>query len=255
MSEVTNEKKTENTEAKRDPYKVEVTPLDFNEDCSTKYISSREFCKLTNEYFRLAFADYDGSTFDFIQGAPSVTLYFNHTKPVADGVYACERASEKTYGNTVIDKNRGRDMQMREGDRYHVTDDGKDLIQPILLPRYFNNGNPKWKEIVADFSERTGGSLYMGNNNVRQLTKIIGIDPKAICAILWGKEADSKKDEHNYLDYGIAVLRDMTIPNGMAMPGNQNPNYALAITRAYISNIQSTYEKFGITALGSNIIR
>lgn len=243
MSEVKTEKK-----ADRIPYEVKVEPMEFEPDYSGKFVSSLDFCKLTNEYFRAAFVDFEGCTFEMANGMPTVSLYFNHNKDV-EGVHACERVADKIVGNSIIDRTRGRDLQMKEGDRYHITDDGIDVIKPLLSGRFFNQGKPNWKQIVTDVTDRAAANYYQPQN-VRQLTKIIGIDPRSICSLIYG----NKDEEGNYIDYGIEVKGDLTIKSGL-MPGIQNPNYALAITKAYNGNITKTYEKFGINTAGSNIVR
>ena len=242
MSEVT-EKKEE-----RKQYSVEVDPMPFEPDFSGKFISSTDLCRLVNEYFRAAFCDFEGSTFAMEQGFPTISLYFNHNKDV-EGVRACERAAGKSVGNSIIDKTRGRDLQFREGDRFQITDDGIDIIKPLLVPRLFNQGKPNWKQIVADITDRTSTNMFQPMQ-ARQLTKISGIDPRQICSILWG----NKDDNGEYIDYGVEVKADLNIRAGI-MPGQQAPNYVLAITRAYNGNIQKTYEKFGINVAGSTIVR
>lgn len=243
MSEVNT--KTED----RKPYKVEVDPIEFEASYSGLFMSSLDFCKLTNEYFRAAFGDYVGSTFDMTQSGPMISLYFSHLKDV-NGIRACDRITSKTTGSTILDRTRGRDLQMKEGDRFHITDDGIDIIKPLLASRYFNQGKPNWKNIVVDIVDNNAQSYYQPQN-VTHLTKIIGIDPRNICALIYG----TKDSEGNYIDYGIDVKADLSIRSGL-IPGQQQSNYALAITKAYSGTIAKTYEKLGIGfAGGSNIVR
>lgn len=244
MSEV------QNNESKRETYEVKVEPMAFEEDFSGKYISSSDLCKLTNKYFHVCFADYVGSKFIMVNGgAPTISLYFNHVEHVDGNVYAVERATDKIVGNTIIDRTRSRDHQLKEGDRYHITEDGKDIIKKLLIPRSFNQGNPNWKNIVTDIQDRNVGSIY-APQQPQQVTQIAGIDPSRICALLWGS-----KEGESYIDYGVNVMANLTFnPNGM-IPGYQNANYALMITKAYNGQLQKTYEKFGISAGGSDIIR
>jgi hypothetical protein len=111
---------------------------------------------------------------------------------------------------------------------------------------YFNNGKPNWGNIVTDFVDRSVGNFYGPQGGV-QLTRIIGIDPRQICAILFGK-----KDGDCWLDYGVEVKADLTSNNGFRVSA---PNYVLSITRAYTDHITKTYEKLGFGTVGSNIIR
>ena len=144
MSE--EKKELKDAETKREPYKIEIESLDFKEDFSGKFLTSNELCKLTNEIFRAAFADYVGSQFELVNGMPMISLYFDHAK-TKNGTYACERVGAKQSGNNVIDRTRSRDQQLREGDRYHLTEDGIDVIKVLLSPRFYNQGKPNWKNI------------------------------------------------------------------------------------------------------------
>jgi hypothetical protein len=244
MSEVS---KTTDNDSKREPYKVEIDPIDFEQDCSLKFVRSTDLCRLANEYFRAAFADFEGSTFSVDQGYATISLYFNHKE--VDGVRAVERAAGKTVGNTIMDKTRGRDLQYKEGDRYHITDDGADIIKSLLIPRLYNNGKPNWKNIVVDITDRTSMNVFR-MQQPNQLTKISGIDPRQICALIYGK----KDNNGEYIDYGIEIKANLDIRAGL-IPGNQAPDYVLAVTRAFNGNLQKTYEKFGLNAGGSTIIR
>lgn len=243
MSDVKNPE----TKETRKPYEIDLkTPLNFDEDFRGKIITSVQLCKLTNKLFKAGFADYAGCTFDVIQGMPVMSFYFNHARTTEDGVYACERGDGKSAGNTIIDRTRDRDRQMREGDRYKITEDGKDVIAKLLHPRFFNNGKPQWTNIVSDIVDRSAAN-YWNPNAAVQMTKITGIDPRRICAKLWGSEHEC--------DYGVEVKSNLAF-NQPGMPGGQqNPNYVLSITKAYTENIKKTYESLGMGTMGSNIIR
>ena len=235
------------TQESRTPYKIDIEPISFESNYEGRFMSSMDFCKLTNQIFRAAFVDYVGCTFEVQNGYPSISLYFSHARDL-DGTRACDRVAGKQSGNSIIDKTRGRDLQLKEGDRYHITDDGIDIIKPLLQPRYFNQGKPNWKQIVTDITDRSGASMF-NPNNVQQLTKVIGIDPRQICAIIYG----SKDEEGSYVDYGIEIKADLTIRNNMMPTGN--PNYAIVVTKAYNRTIADVYEKLGIATVGSNIVR
>jgi len=243
-----SETMTKQDEEQKDrvPYEVSMDPIDFEADCDMKFLSSNEFCKLANEYFRAAFSDFIGTTFDFVQGYPSVSLYFTHAD--TDGTRAVQRADKKESGSSLLDKTRSRDLMYREGDRFMITDDGIDVIKPILLPKIYNNGKPNWKNIISDIVDRSAANLFNPNAQ-QQITKISMIDPRAILGILYGK-----KSGNSYVDYGIQVCGDLSFKNGL-MPGATNSNYVLSITRAYDGHLKKTYERFGIANAGSPIIR
>ena len=241
MSE--EKKELKDAETKREPYKIEIESLDFKEDFSGKFLTSNELCKLTNEIFRAAFADYVGSQFELVNGMPMISLYFDHAK-TKNGTYACERVGAKQSGNNVIDRTRSRDQQLREGDRYHLTEDGIDVIKVLLSPRFYNQGKPNWKNIVSDVADRTATSMYQPQQ-IQQLTKVVGIDPKAICKLIYGE-----KEDDSFLDYDVVVKANLS--QGLV---NSYPNYLLSITKAYTAHIQKTYENLGIGMIGSNIVR
>jgi hypothetical protein len=163
---------------------------------------------------------------------------------------ATERFNGNKVGSTVIDKTRGRDNLMNNGDKFYLTEDGKDIIKTLLFPRIYNNGKPNWNQITTEIAERQGSSLF-GTMNALQLTKVSGIDPKRVAALIWGR-----RDADGNIDYGVSVMRDLTINSGLGMPGMQaGQNYALNITRAHEASISKTYESLGLGTLGSNIIR
>lgn len=233
---------TKQNTVERQPYVLEVEPMDFVADAEVKITTSNELCKLTNEYFRAAFADYEGCKFEMSSGYPTLTLVFNHCEHKEGNVYACEMSSGKTVGNSVIDRSRAYDRLAKEGDRYLITEDGKDIIKPLLAPRYANNGNPQWGNIVAETSER-----QMYGPGV-QFTRVIGIDPKAICALIYGK-----KEDGSWLDYAVEVKADLSARNGFGISAS---NYVLYITKAYDEHIKKTYEALGFgSAVNSDIIR
>ncbi len=232
----------------RKPYVVKVDPINFEASYSGLFMSSLDFCKLINEYFKAAFGDFVGSTFDMGQGGPTVSLYFSHLKDV-DGVRACDRISAKTTGSSLIDRTRGRDLQLKEGDRYHITEDGQDIIKPLLAPRFYNQGKPNWKNIVVDIVDNNPQSFYQPNA-ATHLTKIVGIDPRNLCSLIYG----NKDEDGSYIDYGVEVKASPAVAG--FMPGQQQVNYILAITKAYSGTISKTYEKLGLGfANGSNIVR
>lgn len=244
---MSEEKKEVLKEEQRIPFTIDVEPGEFEPEFAGKYLTSKEFCSLTNEIFRAVFDDYVGSQFEISNGTPLMSLYFDHARKSNDGTYACEQASSKSTGNVTMDKIRRRDIRIKEGDRYHLTEDGQDVIKTLLHPRFFNQGKIQWKNIVSDIQERTVASYYQPQN-IQQMTKVIGVDPVAICKLIWGTETDA---DGKGIDYGIEVRGSLT----QGMPNNIYPNYLLTITRAYSEQIHKTYEKLGYGGIVSSIIR
>lgn len=236
-------------ETKREPYKISIDHPKFMADYEGKFVTSLELCQMTRDIFKAAFADFYGCKFEFLQGTgvPMITLLFSHVDSPEGQAVATERSSAKTTGSSVIDKTRSRDHLLKEGDRYVLTEDGLDVIKPLLLPQFYNKGKVDPKRFVSAVSDINQTSMFAQANAV-QLTQVSGIDPKKIAAMIWGD-----RDEDGLVDYGITVLKDLSL-NGMAFPGMLPKNFVLKIDRAHTETIMKTYEKFSINT-GSNIVR
>jgi len=244
MGEVNN---AVETEEKRVPYTVEIDEtVPFKTDAEIKILTSNELCKLANELFRAIFADYEGCYFEMSKNGPAtITAVFNHGKHEEGRHYAVDMASSsKDAGNDVIQRARAFDRLAKEGDRYHITEDGKDIFKKFLSPRFVErNGKVNWGLIVSDYVERT--NAFYGT--AQQYTKIEGIDPRQLCFAIFGKEENGER-----LDYAVDVRGSVSSYNTY---GLVSPNYALHIVRAHEEHLKETYEKLGFGAAGSGIIR
>lgn len=235
-------------EQKRKTYTVDVKPMEFDPDCSSRFISSNDFCKLANMYFKACFDDVYGTEFEVTQGMPTINLYFNHVTDRKEGaVYGCVQAAEQSIGNTLIEKTRNRDNYLKNGDKYFLTEDAKDIIKPILTPARYNQGNPQWKSIVADIEDRNAQQMFMVGQPGK-FTKVVGISPEKLCGLIFGT-----REGENFIEYGLAVLEDRSMRQ-MPFPGAANKNYVIQITKAYNGNLRKTCERFGIANIGSNIV-
>lgn len=239
------------TEAKmeeRTPYEIEIPTEDFAPDSESKFLTSTELCNIVNSIMRAAFKDFYGSKFELsANGQPSISLHFSHIDAEEGDTVATVRSGAKSIGNSVIDRTRARDHAMIEGDRYMVSEDGKDVIKKLLFPYLYNKGKVNWKNITQETTDGSNSNMFY--QRPQPLTKITGIDPKRVCGMIWGTS-----DEEGAVDYGIFVMKDLSV-NPMIMPGTVPSNYVLQITRAHASEIKRTYEKLGIGIVGSNIIR
>ena len=238
---MSEEKKKE----ERSKYIVEVEPIEFTADAQTMILTSNDLCALANEYFKAAFADYVGCKFELSQNTPTMSLHFSHIKhdEDSDNYYACDIATASKSGNSVIDRTRSYDNLVKNGDRYHLTDDGKDVIQPLLLYRYASRKNLNWGEVVADYIDRSQAS-YMNPNAVQTLTKVSYIDPNIICAKLFGDKGFS---------YSVQIRGDLYAVRNNMFSGSQN--YVLNILRVDNTNIADTYKKLGIGVMNSDFVR
>lgn len=237
----------ENT-TQRKKFEIEVKePLQFDAIASVKFITSDELCKLASELFKSVFADFEGCIFETTQqGEPTLSLIFNHGEYDEGAVVACERGG-KSSGSTILDRTRRRDIALAEGDRYYLTEDGKDVVKDLLIPREYNNGNPNYKRVVSEFVDRSVVNQF----NVGQLpqyTKVSFISLDRVASLLFGVKVDNDIKEYS-VRIGAAMPQPM-------MGGFQvAPKYMLQIMRASTNEVQEIYKKCGWTTAGSNIVR
>lgn len=240
-----------NEERKR--FKIELEEhAPFNGIAETSYITSNEILKLVSEVFRGVFADFEGCMFEPTNdGEPTIALLFNHGKYNVDGEkisVACEKAGGKESGYTVIDRSRYRDRQMLEGDRYYLTEDGKDAFAPLLVTKRYNNGNPNWKYIVSEFTERTPYNMYNQSQPV-QYTKVSGISLDRMCGLLFGT-----KMEDDYYEYKAQIVGTLTPPANIYM-APVTCNYMLTVTRVSSKQVSEAYRKAGFGNVNAYIVR
>ena len=216
----------------------------------TAYLSSNEFCKLTSELFKGVFADSEGCFFEAGNGEPTISLLFNHGQYDKDAVVACELLGGQASGSSIIDRTRNRDRQMMDGDRYYLTEDGKDACKSLLIPRLYNNGNPNWRSIVGEWSDNSVVNFYnMGQRP--QYTKVSGISLSRLCGLLFG----NKDENGEYVEYDVRIATALT-PAGYPQNGmNMNVNYMLSITVVSSAEVAKIYEKLGYGTVGAHIIR
>lgn len=248
---MSNEKK----ETKREKFAINVAEHEpFEATAETKYITSNEFCKIVSELFKNVFADYEGCTFDVGNaGEPTISLLFNHGQYSDDDTVACHlRDAKDSDGSSVIRNMRRRDIQLREGDRYHLTEDGKDVIMDLLTPRAFNGGKPNWGSIVQDIIDRNPTTYYMPASQIPQYTRVSFIDIKRLCGLIYGRDVED--DQKDYQVTIASPLNQMSYAMG-GMPTGAT-NYVLSITRASLKEVTKMYEKLGYgNMMGTNIVR
>ena len=181
MSETRSEVKQNQNEEKREKFRIELEqPEEFDPIFEGKYITSSEFCRLTNELMRSVFADYEGSKFFMAGGFPNLILTFNHRQYPDDAVVALTRGDMKVNRNNVVEGIRGRDRLMKDGDRFYLSQDGEDALSELLTDQAFNRGKPKWKDIVQPTVDRNIGNYY-NQYGGPQLTQVSCIDIRKIC--------------------------------------------------------------------------
>lgn len=240
-----------NPKKDRETFKINIEDHEpFNPIAASKYITSSDFCKLTSTLFHSVFNDFEGCRFIAGQNVqPTIDFIFNHGSYDKGAILGVQRYENGDNSSSdVLSKLRNRDNMLKNGDRYYLTDDGKDVIKPLLTRERFNNGNPNWKGIVSEWQDRGPVSSYY-YSQAPVYTKVSYIDLKRLCQLIFGG-----KDGDDVLDYDVSIKGVMN-PAGqqLAIPGNTN--YVLVITRASSNEVQKTYQRLGFGLVGSNIIR
>lgn len=249
MSEQTNEQS-------RKKYRINEVgePMtEFKAVAEMEYIRSNDLCSLVASVFHTAFADFYGCLFEAQNGVPSLTLYFDHGKHEgSDLPCACEIASAATAkGNDVISRARTLDSLMKDGDRYYLTEDGKDVIADLLLRNVIDrNGKVNWKTVVADCQDTTTVNMWAQQAPI--YTKVSMIDVARVARLVYGHK--TMKDDNDTYDYGVTILTPLDIPNPFAMQApNATHNYLLEIKRVPKKIIDEVSRQIGIIQ-GSSII-
>jgi len=231
----------------RTPFRIELEEhLPFNYIATTKYIPSNELATAVSDLFHGVFADYEGCMFEVPINQPNTVPYFslvfNHGDYDENAITACELANGAKPGkNDVLSRVRYRDAQLASGDRYYLTEDGKDVVKSLLIRQLFNNGNPNWQRIVKEYTEGRQG--FYGYNSP-QYTKVSYIDPDRLCTLLFGD-----KDGDMDVEYHVSIFGPMS-----SYQGQQTANYMLAVTKVSVDEINDAYNKLGLGST-SRIIR
>jgi len=231
----------------RKPYKIEFDQrpaLDYvGKSC---YITSDELCRTTNEIFREIFADYEGCQFEVTQGEPTMNLFFNHAKYDEGAHTAVSMGNVANTGNDTLNRIRLRDQSMKNGDRYYITDDGKDILTKLLTNRFYNNGKPNWAQLVAETVDRNPYNLYMPQQ-LPQFTKIRQIDLGRLVGYIYGRK-DRDGSDIEYMVHNAGAINPM-------MANVPAKNFMLVVTAVLSDNVKALYEKLGFGSMGSDIVR
>ena len=230
-----------NEERKKLTINVEAEP--FIGIASTKYITSNDLCKEASEIFRSVFADCEGCTFDVVGNVPTLAVVFNHGSYDKDARVACTREATVDSSAGIVARMRTRDHLLANGDRFFLTEDGKDAFRELLTFQAYNNGKPNWGKVVVEFSENQQQRFY--GMNAPQYTKVGFIDLAKIAALIWGTEKDGDS-----MDYEVHIVRALN----SGVPGMPPSNFMLAVTQVSSKELQNTYEKLGFGSF-SSIIR
>ena len=129
------------------------------------------------------------------------------------------------------------------------------LIEPEkYTTRSYNNGNPNWKNIVSEWSDRSMANMY-NYGNIPQYTKVSSISLQRLCNLLFGK-VDANGD---HVEYEVHIAAPLTPIAGYPMANNgmnMSVNYMLAITVVSSEEVSKIYEKLGYGSFGgARIVR
>lgn len=241
---------TRNAEEKRQPYVVEPEePAKFEYDAEASILTSTKLGSMFSDFFRLVFpGDYEGCKIEAGQKGLSLSLCFRHEVNRTEGtVYGVELSTAKKTHNNVLDATRRRDFAVQHGDRYSLTQDGEDMIKPLLQRGYIlQNGKVNWGAIVSEYSEGSYGNMYQMKTT--QFTKVSGLDINAVCALIFGK----KDADGNAVVYDVNLKGALNSAPGMNPMANQL--LVLWINRINYDKLCETYRDLGFGTV-SSIIR
>lgn len=244
-----------NETAKREPFKINIEDhFDFGAIASSKFLTSTRFSEMVSAIFKEVFIDFEGCIFEVYNGEPTISLIFNHgdysNRAEGDGrVLACERLSSKAVGSTVIDRGRSRDCLSREGDRYYLTEDGKDVIKTLLTRRLYNNGNPDFKKIVSEISDRGQMNTYFTQQTI-QYTKVSYLSLDRLCALVFGFKDKSSNEDVEYSCNIASAFNPVNFGGQVAAA-----SYILNITCVSSKAIADFYNEIGLGQSGLSIVR
>lgn len=229
---------TKSAEEKREPYELELEEhVKFTYDAEASILTSTKLADLVNEAFKASFPDYAGCKIEMTQTRLSLSLHFKHEVNRRDDLlYAVELSSYKKTQNSTINRTRQRDYFASNGDRYTLTDFGKDTLAPFLFRGYFNNGKPNWGAVVSEISEPTYGGIYAGRSE--QFTKISGLDLNRVCEFLFG----AKDEDGNPVAYTVDMKGTV---GGQNIVGN-NAVFILWVNRINVAKLSETYRDLGL---------
>ena len=240
---------TNNTEKKAFEIVVEEHEK-FAHIMDAKYLSSTELCGIISGLFKEIYADYEGCTFDIPKGTniPTISLFFNHRDVNLGSLpTACSKdvVDEKTK-NATLRSTRSFQHRVNNGDRFFLTDEGKEGLAPFVLDSknfYQKDGNVNWGKIVTDVADLNTGVPM-------QYTKVSFIDPAKIMELIFGKK---DADDTSWI-YGVRIIR--SIPTFSVVGAVASENFMLAIERVCEEEVIRLSNQLGLAVTsGLNIIR
>ncbi len=222
----------------------------FDAITDSTYMTSTAFGEKVSALFKSVFRDCEGCAFEINQqGQAYIAVYFNHNEAPEDGRAAAvsrDVGTTSNIHNETVKRVRNNDNRNRFGDRYYLTNEGKEGIDDFLFDYLINrnNGKIQWDRITADVSQQ--GQMY--GQRALQYTKVSMLDPVKLASVIFG-DTDENGER---VEYGVSVLKSapqMSI-------GNFQPVWILEIKRVFEKSLVGVCNSLGLApSSGLNIIR
>lgn len=255
-----------NTEEPKVKEKVDISipddkKLDFSALYDCKIMESVALCGLVSTMFHAAYSDFEGCDFQVPMLnqnqpnpnlIPTINLYFNHREqtPGAGQYRGVTKVIDDRTKNDVLRQIRVHDRKIQEGDRYYLTEEGKDGITPYLVDIAAikkNNGEYNWAKIVSLVSDPA--SPMMGIPNVpAQYTQVRFIDPVKILKAVFG----DKDENGGRLEYLLQVTRRKMTNVGYTGQIAYTNNWLLLVNRISEENLKEYVELLGLQPLAAS---
>lgn len=243
-------------------------PAEFSSISESIYIKSTDLCQLVSNVFKGIFADFEGSRLDPdpTTNLPTITLVFNHLeRPDCGLVYACTKDVDTNTANDTVRRIRQYTNRLYFGDAYHMTDDGKDMLEQFIMniPRTRDkHGAIKWNDIISNVAD--------GAQNVKnqQFTTLSFLDINLVAKFLYGPNSvfildpagDPDDPNNQKVTHWIYTSRVMR-----SIPGAMSPIQGQVMHRDFVIEIKRVREEevtdlgrklgFGVNANGLDIVR
>lgn len=238
--------------------------LEFDPISDTKYLTSTEFGEIVSNIFKQVFVDYEGCTLGGVQGTPYITInfFFNHREISDDAIPSnmfrgITRKIPNKSNNETVNNIRLYNNILRNGDRYYLTDDAKQIIKPFLLSGvgriYGPNGNINWGNITSEQGDNSQRFNFGVNQVPLQYTVCTFIDPTKLATAIYGED-----NTENGAKWCYQVRVANSIPNINSMNNTNsntaNPsNWILAIDRVSAKELNKLAAKFGFANIGNGL--
>lgn len=206
-------------ETKRETFRIYIeSHPEFPAQYGGFFLTSSSLCKTFSDVFREVYSDWEGCKLEFDRGIPVITSFFNQRQEDINGLVPATSIfnGKKVSGNNVIDRRRNMDEQQRNGDRFFLTQEGKDGLSKFIVNHRISrkSGEPDWGSIVLQASpgQPVQGSP-MGFFNRVQYTMVRYMDPNKILSEIYG----STNEKGEPVEYAITVVN-----NRSSIPGYAN---------------------------------